>query len=172
MSKSGLFAHFGSKEDLQLAAIATAEGIFTADVLEPALAAAPGLARLEALADRFLSHVGRRVVPGGCFFASVAAELDTRPGPVRDRIAGVARAWMQLLADAVAEAQRRGEIAPSIEARQLAFEINALLALGNASFLFEGDEALERARRGIADRLVHALTPAGARSSATRGPPR
>ncbi|MEF2162646.1 helix-turn-helix domain-containing protein, partial [Pseudomonas aeruginosa] len=76
MSKSGLFAHFGSKEELQLATIDTAEEIYEEDVLRPALQE-EGRARLEALCERFLSHVDRKVFPGGCFFASAAAELDT-----------------------------------------------------------------------------------------------
>jgi AcrR family transcriptional regulator len=156
MSKSGLFAHFGSKEELQLAAISTAEEIFIADVVAPAQAEPEGLPRLEALCERFLSHVGRRVFPGGCFFASVAAELDTRPGRVRDRIAEVARGWMALLTEAGSAAQQHGELAASLEPRQLAFELDALLSLGNSLFLLDGEEALERARHGVADRLARA----------------
>jgi AcrR family transcriptional regulator len=157
MSKSGLFAHFGSKEELQLAAIDTAERIFDEDVVTSARAAPEGLARLEALCDHFLSHVGRRVFPGGCFFASVGAELDTRPGPVRDRVVAVAQNWMGLLVDAVRQAQRQGEVDPGLEPEQLAFELDALLALGNTAFLLNGtEEALERARRGLDDRIARA----------------
>jgi AcrR family transcriptional regulator len=156
MSKSGLFAHFGSKEELQLAAISTAEEIFMADVVAPALAERDGLPRLETLCERYLSHVGRSVFPGGCFFASVAAELDTRPGPVRDRIAEVARAWMVLLTEAAAAAQQQGELDASLEPRQLAFELDALLSFGNSLFLLDGEEALERAHHGITDRLARA----------------
>jgi AcrR family transcriptional regulator len=156
MSKSGLFAHFRSKQDLQLAAIDTAERIFSDDVLAPAMAEPDGLPRLEALCDRFLSHVGRRVFPGGCFFASVAAELDTRPGPVRDRVTDVARTWMALLVNAAAEAQRRGQLDPDLDPEQLGFELDAFLSLGNALFLLDGAAALERARRGISDRLDRA----------------
>ena len=158
MSKSGLFAHFGSKQELQLAAIDTAERIFTDDVLAPAMAESDGLPRLEALCDRFLSHVGRRVFPGGCFFASIAAELDTRPGPVRDRVTDIARAWMALLANAAGEGQRLGQLDPELDPEQLAFELDALLALGNSLFLLDGAQALERARRGISDRLDRART--------------
>src|SRR5690606_23488444 len=81
MSKSGLFAHFGSKEELQLATVDWAEEVFHAEVVDPALARPPGLERLWTLCDRFLRHVEDAVFPGGCFFASAAAELDTRPGP-------------------------------------------------------------------------------------------
>jgi AcrR family transcriptional regulator len=160
MSKSGLFAHFGSKEELQLAAIETAEEIFVADVVAPAMAEQPGLGRLEALCERFLSHVGRRVFPGGCFFASVAAELDTRPGPVRERVVTVARGWLDLLCSSVADAQERGQLDATLAPRQLGFELDAFLALGNALFLLDGDEALERARVAIADRIGRAR-PAG-----------
>jgi AcrR family transcriptional regulator len=159
MSKSGLFAHFGSKEELQLSAIAQAEKVFEEDVLAPALAQPPGLARLRALCDGFLSHVARRVFPGGCFFASVGAELDTRPGPVRDRVVGVAQDWLDLLVAGVVDAQAAGELDPSLEPEQLAFELDALLALGNSLFLLRGDEAIERAQRGLADRLERARSP-------------
>jgi len=156
MSKSGLFAHFGSKQELQLEAVATAEEIFREDVLKPALTEAPGLPRLEALCERFLSHVGRRLFPGGCFFQSVAAELDTRPGPVRERVIGVARGWNDLLADSVADAQAQGELDPALDTQQLAFELNALLAFGNSLFLMDADKALDRARQGIAERIGRA----------------
>src|SRR5215831_14643391 len=86
MSKSGLYAHFGSKEELQLAAIDTAAGIFEAEVVTPAEQAATPLEKIQVLCEQFLSHVERRVFPGGCFFASTAAELDTHPGAVRERI--------------------------------------------------------------------------------------
>jgi AcrR family transcriptional regulator len=153
MSKSGLFAHFGSKEELQLAAVATAEEIFADDVVKPALAQPPGLTRLESLCENFLSHVGRRVFPGGCFFSSVAAELDTRPGPVRERVIGIARGWLDLLTDSVSQAQKQGELNATLDASQLAFELDALLAFGNSLFLMDADKALARARQGIADRI-------------------
>src|SRR4051812_43429092 len=86
MSKSGLFAHFGSKEELQLATIDTAAAIFDEQVVAPSRAAATGLERLRGLAEHFLGHVEANVFPGGCFFASVLAEVDTHPGPVRDRM--------------------------------------------------------------------------------------
>src|SRR5436305_752790 len=85
MSKSGLFAHFGSKEDLQLATIEMAADLYAEHVVEPALSAPTGLDRLEQLAENFLRHVEEGLYPGGCFFASVAAEMDTHPGAVRDR---------------------------------------------------------------------------------------
>jgi len=156
MSKSGLFAHFGSKEELQLATIGAAEEIFAEDVLRPALEA-EGLERVRALSERFLSHVGRNVFPGGCFFASAAAELDTRPGPVRERVVAVQRQWMDLFEGAIRTAQERRELDPSVDPAQLTFELNALLGEANGLYLLSGDPgAFDMARRGIADRLERA----------------
>ncbi len=87
MSKSGIYAHFGSKQDLQLATVDEAERIFQAEVIEPALAAAPGLAQLVAVCDAFFDHLMRRTFPGGCFFAGAVLEMGTRPGPVKEQIA-------------------------------------------------------------------------------------
>jgi AcrR family transcriptional regulator len=151
MSKSGLYAHFKSKEELQLATIQTAAEIFDAEVVTPASAAPPGIRRLWALSEQFLAHLERGVFPGGCFFASVAAEVDTRPGPVRDRIFEVIGDWVGALADAVADAQAAGEIDPAEDAEQLVFEIDAMLLMANTAYVIEPSaEALERGRRGIA----------------------
>lgn len=154
MSKSGLFAHFGSKEELQLATISAAEDVFQVEVLTPAMAEPAGLARLRALSDGFLGHVERGVFPGGCFFASVAAELDTRPGPLRDRIAEVYEAWTALLEENVLRAQELGELDASRDPDQLVFEVNAMLAEANGLFLLRADtRVFEMARRAIEARL-------------------
>ena len=151
MSKSGLYAHFKSKEELQLATIETAAGLFNAEVVEPGSALRPGLARVWALSEEFLAHLERGVFPGGCFFASVAAEVDTRPGPVRDRILAVIADWVGALEEAVAGAQAAGEIDPAEDAQQLAFEIDAMLLMANAAYVMEpSPEVLERGRRGVA----------------------
>src|SRR3974377_127790 len=97
MSKSGLYAHFKSKEELELATIETAVTIFDREVLRPAMRAPAGRQRLETLVDAFLSHLERRVFPGGCFFAAVASEVDTRPGPARDRVVQGLDQWQSLL---------------------------------------------------------------------------
>ena len=97
MSKSGLYAHFKSKEELQLATIETAAGVFDAEVVEPGSAAPAGLFQALGALEEFLGHLERGVFPGGCFFASVAAEIDTRPGPVRDRIFEVIEDWVGAL---------------------------------------------------------------------------
>src|SRR3984885_11841298 len=111
MSKSGLFAHFGSKEELQLATIEEARQRYTREVIEPARAAGPGITRLHALCEAFLSYLERAVFPGGCFFASAMAEFDSKtPGPVRDRIAQCQDQWMGTLERAAQEGQERGEL--------------------------------------------------------------
>src|SRR5512141_1698595 len=94
MSKSGLYAHFKDKEELELATIETAAVIFDREVLQPAMKAQAGTERLKAVAASFLSQLERKVYPGGCFFAAVAAELDTRPGPARDQVVKMLDNWL------------------------------------------------------------------------------
>ena len=154
MSKSGLFAHFGSKEELQLATIGAAEDVFRTEVLDPSLAEPEGLPRLRALCERFLDHVEQGVFPGGCFFASAAAELDTRPGPLRDRIAEVYDGWIALLEGSVLRAQELGQLDPSLDPEQLVFEVNAMLAEANGVFLLRADpRVFGMARKAIGARL-------------------
>jgi AcrR family transcriptional regulator len=161
MSKSGLFAHFGSKEELQLATIETASALFAEHVVEPAMVASTGLERLQQLADRFLRHVEDDLFPGGCFFASVLAELDTRPGPVRDLAVQVTDEWLGLLETAVRDAQAEGAIDPSEDAAQLAFELDAYLLLANAQFVASRQSTpIERARRALERRLSEAALAA------------
>ena len=158
MSKSGLFAHFGSKEELQLATVERATEIFGQVVVGPATEAGDGLERLRALLERFLAHVEVAVFPGGCFFASASAELDTRAGPVRERALGVVAEWTSMLERAVRDAQDEGLIAPEVDAAQLVFELDAYLMLANAQFVASGSkEPLERARHAIAGRLAEAV---------------
>jgi AcrR family transcriptional regulator len=154
MSKSGLYAHFRSKEELQLATIATAREIFDREVIDPGQNGPPGTARVLALCDAFLSHVERGVFPGGCFFVAAAAEMNARPGPIRDHIGQFAVEWLGAIATAVEQAQDLGEIPPHTEAGQLAFEINALLSAANLAYpLFDNPAVLNLARKAIAERL-------------------
>jgi AcrR family transcriptional regulator len=157
MSKSGLYAHFGSKEELQLATVETASEIFREQVVQPTEAVERPLARLEALCEAFVEHLERRVFPGGCFFASAAAEFDTHPGPVKEEIASSARDWLALLEDLVAQAQHDGELDPSDDAAQIAFELDAYLLMANTYFLLENEPAsLDRARAAVRARLERA----------------
>jgi AcrR family transcriptional regulator len=159
LSKSGLFAHFRSKEELQLATIETADEIFRAEVIRPALEAPAGIARLRALCEAFLAHLERGVFPGGCFFASAAAELDTHPGPVRDRALALVAEWFGQLATAAREAQAEGTVKPDEDPTQIAFELDAYLLLANAQYTATGDEAaLDRARQAT-KRLLASVAP-------------
>jgi AcrR family transcriptional regulator len=160
MSKSGLFAHFGSKEELQLATVETAGRIFDEVVVAPAQAAPDGLARLTALTDGFLRHVEDGVFPGGCFFASVVAELGAHPGPVRDSALVVLANWEGLLVQALERARAAGEISSDADVHQLAFEIGGSLLLANVQFVvMAAPLPLERARRAITSRLDAVRTP-------------
>jgi AcrR family transcriptional regulator len=154
MSKSGLYAHFKSKEELQLATIERATEIFEAEVLRPARSRGDGLRLLWALADEFLSYLERDVFPGGCFFASVGAEFDTHPGRVKERIVGFYDDWEREVLAAATQAQQAGEIPDTPEPQQLVYEVNALLLMGHASYTMFADPALlERSRRGL-ERLL------------------
>ena len=159
MSKSGLFAHFASKAELQLAAIDTARSIFLADVVAPAEKEPPGLARLERLCEQMLSHIDRRVFPGGCFFAVVGSEQAGKPGPVLDRVVEVGNEWVARLAEAVQEAQERGELDGAIKPDQLAFELNAYLQMADLVFQLGDPDGIGRGRAAIRARLDNARPP-------------
>jgi AcrR family transcriptional regulator len=168
MSKSGLFAHFGSKEDLQLAAIEEARQRYVNEVIAPGLAADAGITRLYALCETFLSYVERGVFPGGCFFASAMAEFDCKaPGPVRDRIAECQQEWMNTLERAARDARARGHLPAGSDPVQLAFEVEGALLTANWYFHLYADPGyLSRARRAVQGRLASEATPAGMRALA------
>ena len=154
MSKSGLYAHFGSKEELQLATVETAFAIFSAEVIEPTLPVADPLEQLLALVDSFFDHLERRVFPGGCFFATTWVEFGTKPGPVKDRVLEISHGWVEHLCELVAAAQAAGEIEADEDPAQLAFELEAYLLLGNTEFVATSDAAhLRRARSAVRRRL-------------------
>ena len=167
MSKSGLFAAFGSKQDLQLATVDHAAGIFVEQVVRRAMAAPRGLPRLWSLCESKLEYMQREVFRGGCFFAAASAEFDGRPGPVHERIAGHMKAWVELLAGAVQRAQNEGHLLADLEPAQLAFEIDALAQGANWAFQLFGDaSAFDRARRGTKARLDAGSAPPARRSGA------
>jgi|SRR5690242_5323101 len=158
MSKSGLFAHFGSKEELQLATIETARALFNELVVEPSLKAPTSYERLELLIENFLRHVEGKVYPGGCFYVSVGAELAAQSGPVRDEAVGLSGEWMQLMVETIREAQDDGAIKPDEDAEQLAFELTGYLLLGNTQFVVtQKKAATNRARRAVERRLAQAI---------------
>ena len=154
MSKSGLFAHFGSKEQLQIATVEHAGHVFAEAVIAPAREAPKGVARVWALCDHMVGYMERRVFPGGCFFANASFEFNRRPGPVRDRIQESLRTWRSYLEHAIEQAQERGELTADVPANQIAFELDALAQAGNAQFGLFGDEAVfDAARRAIRERI-------------------
>jgi len=154
ISKSGLFAHFGSKEELQLSVIRAARAIFATAVVGPALQTPPGLARVRALMEAWLAYSRGRQFPGGCFFSRATHEYAARPGPVRDALAEIDREWLTLIARTVAEARELGEVRPEVDPDQVAYELDAYLDSANLRSLLDGDQAVyDLARASIADRL-------------------
>lgn len=173
MSKSGLFAHFGSKEGLQLATVEAAREIFIREVIRPAFAVEAGLGRLWKLCDIWLLYVRGGVFRGGCFFSAAAAEFDSRPGPVRDRIAAIMQEWLSTLKRAVMEAQGVGQLARDVDPAQLAFEFNALEMGANWAFQLYGDkQAFVRARDAILERLRRHSTKSGSSALPAHRPAR
>lgn len=158
MSKSGLFAHFGSKAELQLATIDAASALFVAQVTDPAAGAPSGIERLHRLVEGYLLYLALDTFPGGCFFASVLAEVDMRPGAVRDRLVAFLGDWIGQLESAVRDAQAEGTIDPAEDPEQLTFEIQAALLLANTRYVVtHTPEPIERARRAIERRLGAAV---------------
>ena len=160
LSKSGLFAHFGSKEELQLATVDHAGQLFVDEVIAPARAAPRGLPRVWALCDHMVDYAERQVFPGGCFFACTSFEFNNKPGPVRDRIEQMLRSWVSYLEHAVEQAQEAGELAREPNAREIAFQLDAFAQASNAQFqLFRDPRVFDEARRAIRERL-ESLRPA------------
>ena len=157
MSKSGLFAHFGSKEELQLATVDLAGALFTEHVLSAADSARGARHRLSDLVEGYLRYVSEETFPGGCFFASVLAEVDMRPGPVRDAMIEALQGWLGLLESTIREAQADGTIAADVDAAQLAFELEALLYFSNQQYVvLRSSEPIDRARTALQTRIAAA----------------
>jgi AcrR family transcriptional regulator len=151
MSKSGLFAHFGSKQELQLATVAAAARRFRQAVIDPAAGAADGAPRLRAMADAYLAHLDEGAYSGGCFWAATAAEYDDRPGPVRDAIAAALDAWL-------GELERQARLAGLDEPDRVAFELYAVVMGANSRYRLAGDRRVFDHARATIERL---LTGAG-----------
>ena len=157
ISKSGLYAHFGSKEQLQLEVIKAAGAVVDREVVLPALSEPEGLRRLEAMLENFFSYVERWVFPGGCFFSSLLAEADARPGPIRDAVERWQREASVGWAGLVREAQVIGELDAKADADQIGFELEAAMGQANYMFvLFRDPQALERGRAAVRRILVAA----------------
>jgi AcrR family transcriptional regulator len=154
MSKSGLYAHFGSKQELQLATVEEAASILNEEVVKAALSAPPGLAQLVAVCDAFFDYVERRTFPGGCFFAAAALEMGTRPGPVKERVAAVHSEFAELLKGFATTALEQQELPAREDPRRLAFELHGIMLAADTRFvLYDDPSVLDMARQIVRQRL-------------------
>jgi AcrR family transcriptional regulator len=155
ISKSGLYAHFGSKEGLQLATIDEAERIFNLEVIDPSMGVpGEGLPRLLAVCDRYFEHLRRRTFPGGCFFASAVLEMGTRPGPIKDRVRAFQQRFSGVILQNAQRAQELRQLPASEDITLLVFELNGIILAANANFVMSDDPAtLDIAQRAVRRRL-------------------
>jgi AcrR family transcriptional regulator len=150
LSKSGLFAHFASKEALQIAVLDDARDRFVTTVVSPALKEARGEPRVRAIFDRWLRWESAEFQPGGCVFVAAAAELDDQPGSVRDRLVEVQRDWMDALQTAARIAKEERHFRADLDVRQWAFDLwGLMLAYHWYARLLRADDAAERVRGGF-----------------------
>ena len=157
LSKSGLFAHFRSKEALQVQTLERAAARFEEVVVRPALGAARGEPRLRALFENWLRWPRLVPQPGGCIFVAASVELDDRPGPARDRLVRLQRDWLDVLAGAVRIAIQEGHFHRKVDPDQFAFELyGIMLVCHHASRLLRDPAGPERARRGFEALLARA----------------
>jgi AcrR family transcriptional regulator len=168
MSKSGVYAHFGSKQELQLATVDEAERIFRLEVIEPALAAPPGLGQLVTFCDAYLDHLARRTFPGGCFFAGAVLEMGTRPGPVKERIAAFQTTMSALIHGFVVEAIGQQELPAQENADALTFELNGIILAANSNFVLHDDPAVLELPRDLVHRRLGAPSKRSGRPSKKR----
>ena len=148
-SKSGVFAHFGSRDELQIAVVREYYRRFEVEVFAPAVRQARGLPRVRALFDNWLRHTSAEL-DSGCIFISGAVEFDDRPGPVRDALAQAVDAWISAMTRAVAQACEEGHLAAGADPRQISFEIHALiLALHYEARFMRRAGSVARARQGF-----------------------
>lgn len=150
MRKSSVYSLFGSKQDLQLAALNAAVDQFTEEVWRPVADQQSGLARLLALCERWLAYHEREVMPGGCFLTTATIEFDARPGPLRDEVAGVMKRWLGVLEQEVSTAIEAAELPAETDPADVAFQLNALAAAASYGFQLSRDpEVFRRARRSM-----------------------
>ena len=155
MSKSGVFAHFGSREELQISVIREYHARFEEEVFFPAVREARGLPRLRALYERWIRRVSVEV-DSGCIYISGAVEFDDRPGPVRDALAFMVRAWHAALERAIGMAIDAGHLRRDTDPTQMLFELHGLiLALHHDARFLRIPGALDRARAGFERTLAY-----------------
>jgi AcrR family transcriptional regulator len=157
LSKSGLFAHFKSKENLQLAVLDANEQHFIANVIKPALKVERGEPRLRALLERWLDWTHHSGPPGGCVFVVAAVEYDDRPGPQHDRVQSAQREWIATMTRAIEIAVEEGHLSSDLDCSQLAYELQSLM-LGSNYYgrLLSDPDTLSRVRQAIDTRLLAA----------------
>ena len=170
MSKSGLYAHFGSKQELQLATVEEADRIFQDEVVQPALAAPPGLAQLVAVCEAFFDYLQRRTFPGGCFFAAAALEMGTRPGPVKKRVAALQSGFAALVQGFAATAIEQHELPAREDPDRLAFELHGIMLAADTSFVLHDDPAVLNLARQIVHQRLGLDNGGNAGESWARGP--
>ena len=158
MSKSGVFAHFGSREELQISVIREYHARFEEEVFFPAMVEPRGLPRLQALFERWIKRVSVEL-DSGCIYISGAVEFDDRPGPVRDALAGMVRDWHSALRRAIAQAIKESHLRADTDADQMLFEMHGLiLALHHDARFLRNPGVLNRARTGFV-RMLRELKP-------------
>ncbi len=165
MSKSGVFAHFGSREELQISVIREYYAQFADEVFFPAMDEARGLPRVRALFANWMKRVAIEI-QSGCIFISGAVEFDDRPGPVRDALASSVQAWLAALYRAVVQAKEEGHLHENADEEQMAFEIHGLILASHyeARFL-KNPVSTERANKGFENILARYGKPAVPASS-------
>ncbi len=163
MSKSGVFAHFGSREELQISVIREYFHRFELEIFAPAMQEPRGLPRLKALFDNWMKRVAVEI-QSGCIFISGAVEFDDRSGPVHDALASSVKTWLNAVLRAVSQAKDCGHLGADANEDQVAFEIHGLiLALHYEARFLKKPGAIERANRGFANILRHSSAPAKSR---------
>jgi AcrR family transcriptional regulator len=162
MSKSGLFGLFGSKLELQLATLRAGIDQFVHEVWTPVAELPPGRARLLALCDRWIEFHERDTLPGGCFMTMATVEWDSRSGELHDAVADAMRRWLSLLAADTRTALRNGELRSTVDASDVAFQLNAIAGAASCAYQLTGDRrALRRARRCMRELLAEPASVGG-----------
>ncbi len=159
MSKSGVFAHFGSREDLQIAVVHRYFNLFQQDVFDPAMEESRGLPRVRALFSNWMKRVAIEI-QSGCIFISGAVDFDDRPGAVRDALAESVQIWLAAMNRAIVSARDCGHLKPDTNEHQMAFEIHGLiLALHYEARFLQKPGSIERANRGFENILARYGVP-------------
>jgi len=172
MSKSGVFAHFGSREELQISVVREYHEKFDEEVFRPALKLPRGLPRLRAMFDRWVKRVSVEI-DSGCIYISGAVEFDDRPGPVRDALVAMVQTWQSALERAIRIAIDEGHLRPDTDAQQVLFEVHGLiLALHHDARFLRHPGAVERARTAFERVLSYYTTPGAANTPPATAPRR